>query len=211
MALQVKINPPDEIERLVNDNRKLVAFFANQFEHRRLANWDDLISNGEIGLWRAARRYNPKKGKFSTYAAHWVRKYFFKAVEEQLRMWKVSLNAPRWNVSLNAPVGKSDEPKERGDVIADKTAATPAELLARGDDAERFNSLMAVAGLNDREKEIIKQRYGLNDVAKPKTQKQIARKMKLTRRRIGQIEKGAREKLAALSLEALPPDFPEFS
>jgi RNA polymerase sigma factor (sigma-70 family) len=198
MAHQVKRNPPDEVERLVNDNRKLVPFFASRFNHRRLVNWDDLISNGEIGLWSAARRYNPEKGKFSTYAAHWIKKYFFKAVEEQIRMWKVSLNAPRWNVSLNAPVGKS---KERSDVIADKTAATPAELLARGDDAERFNSLMEVAGLDDREREIIKERYGLNDAGKPKTQKQIARKLKLTRRRIGQIEKVAREKLEALSLK----------
>lgn len=211
MAHKVKINPPDEIERLVNDNRKLVPFFANQFSHRRLVNWDDLISNGEIGLWKAAGRYNPEKGKFSTYAAHWIRKYFLKAVEEQIRLWKVSLNAPRWNVSLNAPVGKEESNWERGDVIADKTAATPAELLARGDDAERFNSLMEVAGLDDRERAIIKQRYGMNDAGKPKTQKQIARKLKLTRRRIGQIEKGAREKLEALSLEALPPDFPDFS
>jgi RNA polymerase sigma factor (sigma-70 family) len=214
----MKINPPDVVARLVNEHQKLVPYFAILFKRTRrgrIAKWDDLISYGNIGLVKAVERFDPAKGgKLSTYAGWWIKKYFHKAVKEQILLWKVSLKAPGWNVSLDAPVGKpkakSKHKLERGEVIAYENAPTPAELLITRDLLERFEYAMEVAGLTDREREIIVQRHGL-DGGERKTQKQIAKKLELTRRRIGQIEKGAREKLEALSPKSLSPDFPEFS
>lgn len=196
MMAKCQINPPDEVERLLGEHQLLVAFFASRFSWRRLAKWDDLISYGKIGLREAAKRYNPARGKFSTYAAHWIRKYLFEAVVEQIRLVN--------RISLEDRVGP-DGCFERSEVTADERALTPAQLLITSDVLARFNRAMAAAGLGDREKEIIVQRYGV-DGDTEKTQKQIAKKMGLTPRRIGQIEKIAREKL-----ESLPPNFHDFS
>jgi RNA polymerase sigma factor (sigma-70 family) len=205
----MKINPPDVVARLVNEHQKLVPYFASLFKRTRrgrIAKWDDLISYGNIGLVKAVERFDPAKGgKLSTYAGWWIKKYFHQAVKEQILLWKVSLNAP-----VDKSKAKSNHKLERGEVIADENARTPAELLITRDLLERFEYAMEAAGLTDREREIIVQRHGL-DGGERKTQKQIAKKLELTRRRIGQIEKGAREKLEALSPKSLSPDFPEFS
>jgi len=111
--------------------------------------------------------------------------------------------------SFDDPVGNDDGGMTRHEVIADKNAWTPAQLSANGDLLERFERAIEAAGLSDREREIIVQRHGL-DGDKRKTQKQVARKLGLTRQRIGQIEKSVRDKL-----KALPPSFsqdlPDFS
>ena len=195
------MNPPDEVERLINKHQRLVPFFASVFIKKKgPTEWDDLISFGKIGLREAAHRYDPKKGKFSTYASFWITKYFFQAAKEQREL--------RMKFSFNDRVGHAGD-VTRHEVVSDKNAPIPAELMR--EIVETFQRLIAVAGLNDRERKIILQRYGLDDAGKPKTQKQIAKKLGLTRRRIGQIEKGAREKLEALSPESLSSDFPDFS
>jgi RNA polymerase sporulation-specific sigma factor len=193
----MNINPPDVVERLLNENEKLVPYFASRWGKKKKAKWDDLISFGKIGLREAAMRYDPARAKFSTYASFWIRKYLHLAVKEQAML--------TGRISFDDPVGYDDGDMTRHEVIADKNARTPAELSARRDLLERFEHLMNAVDLSAREREIIVQRYGLGG-DKRKTQKQIGRELGLTGRRIGQIEKEAREKL-----EALPPDFPDFS
>jgi RNA polymerase sigma factor (sigma-70 family) len=73
--------------------------------------------------------------------------------------------------------------------------------------AKWFKRLIACAGLDSREKEVITLRYGA-DGTEPKTQKQIAKKFGVTRRRIGQIEKNAREKIERHARQKWLPTFP---
>jgi RNA polymerase sigma factor (sigma-70 family) len=70
-----------------------------------------------------------------------------------------------------------------------------------------LNHVIMDAGLDRREREIIMLRYGVDD-GEPKTQKQIAKKLGVTRRRIGQIEKIAREKIERHAREKSRPAFP---
>jgi DNA-directed RNA polymerase sigma subunit (sigma70/sigma32) len=111
--------------------------------------------------------------------------------------------------SFDDPVGNDDGDMTRHEVIADKNAWTPVELFGRHDLFERFERAVEAVGLSDLERDIIVQRHGL-DGDKRKTQTQIARKLGLTRQRIGQIEKSAGEKLKALPPKLLSQDLPDF-
>jgi RNA polymerase sporulation-specific sigma factor len=192
------MNPPDVVNRLASENQGLVVHLAklHQGRVRKLCNarvrLADLIGAGKIGLVEAARRYDPAKGKFSTYAACWINKYLFKA-----RHKRRSVSA----LSLNAPVGN------RGDIfledtVADKKATGACDLLSDKASLEDFRRVIMNAGLDGREREVILQRYGL-DNGELKTQRQIAKSMGLTRARIGQIEKTATGKLEARIRELL--------
>jgi RNA polymerase sporulation-specific sigma factor len=160
----------------------LVVHFAKKhketFMHINLA---ELIAAGKIGLMKAAERFDPRKGKFSTYAAFWIKKEMFRALPRE----KLPVA-----FSLDAQIGAD---LTGHDVIPDKKTAS--ELLRAKDIAGRFRRLMVAAGLDTREMEIISQRYGLSDEGRPKTQRHIARELRLSRARIGQIEKIAREKI----------------
>jgi RNA polymerase sigma factor (sigma-70 family) len=161
----------------------LVVHFAKQhkkdFEHINLA---ELIAAGKVGLMKAAERFDPRKGKFSTYAAFWIKREMFRALPRE----KLPIA-----FSLDAHVRGTDLTEH--DAIPDKRTAS--ELLIAEGFAGRFRQLMVAAGLDNREVEIISQRYGLNDGWRPKTQRHIARELRLSRARIGQIEKIAREKI----------------
>ena len=62
-----------EVEALIESNMRLVLKIANEFLGRGLS-WDDLVSEGNMGLVIAARRFDPTRGaKFSTYSACWIK------------------------------------------------------------------------------------------------------------------------------------------
>jgi len=61
------------INGLVTNNMKLVISIARKYGDAE--DLDDLVQEGAIGLFTAAKRYDPKKGSFSTIATWWVKKY----------------------------------------------------------------------------------------------------------------------------------------
>ena len=60
-----------EARALTEDNLALVPFFMNRMH--LFGEWDDLEQAGRIGLMRAADKYEPELGKFSTYASAWIK------------------------------------------------------------------------------------------------------------------------------------------
>jgi RNA polymerase sporulation-specific sigma factor len=182
------MNSTTDVDRLVSENQGLVVHLAKQHQ-RRVLLWcatrislADLIAEGKIGLAKAAKRFNPAKGKFSTYAAFWINKHLFKARFKRLAA-----------VSLSKPIGDGITLL---DAVADNKARPASDLVSEQDARKVFRRVMVDAGLDDRERAIMFQRYGLDD-GQPKTQKQIAKKLVLTKQRIGQLEKVARGKIEA--------------
>ena len=72
-----------EVEALIESNMRLVLKIANEFLGRGLS-WEDLVSEGNMGLVIAAHRFDPSRGaKFSTYSACWIKQAIRLAIAEQ--------------------------------------------------------------------------------------------------------------------------------
>ena len=93
--------------------------------------------------------------------------------------------------SLNAPIS-DDDSTEFGETVGDEDAPTPFELLTRQKLARRVGDLLEV--LDHRERNIIFQRFGLDD-GKPGTLEEVGKKFRVTRERIRQIQNIALAKM----------------
>lgn len=79
----------DAVDRLINSNLRLVVKIALEYYNSR-HDILDLIQEGNEGLVRAARKYNPYKGaKFSTYSSFWIRAYILKHIMDSWSMVKI--------------------------------------------------------------------------------------------------------------------------
>jgi len=104
---------------------------------------------------------------------------------------EIALNAPNDTISLERPVG-SDGEAQLGDFVEDGDALDPFEVAAEA--AARAQLGEAMCMLDDREREVITLRYGL-DGAPPRTLSDVGKRFELTRERIRQIEGRALAKL----------------
>jgi len=100
-------------------------------------------------------------------------------------------------VSLETPIG-SEGDTELADIVADKSASTPFDVVADGMLASEVDKLLAP--LEEREREILRLRYGL-DRGDPRTLEEVGSVLNLTRERIRQIERTALSKLRHPSSE----------
>src|ERR1700686_2117602 len=108
--------------------------------------------------------------------------------------------------SLDAPIS-DDDSTEFGEIVGDEDAQTPFELLRDKNLRDEVSELLEV--LDDRERKIIFQRFGL-DGGKPKTLEEVGKKFGVTRERIRQLQNIALAKLRrALSKKEKPIDIPQ--
>src|SRR6201985_2277946 len=108
--------------------------------------------------------------------------------------------------SLDAPIS-DDDSTEFGEIVGDEDAQTPFELLRDKNLRDEVSELLEV--LDDRERKIIFQRFGL-DGGKPKTLEEVGKKFGVTRERIRQLQNIALAKLRrALSKKEKPIEIPQ--
>lgn len=103
------------------------------------------------------------------------------------------LEAARTPSSLEAAVGE-DEETRLGDLVRDVTAQSPEEAAMRGQMAAEVER--AMAPLNDREREVMRLRYGLG-TEREYTLEEVGRRLGITRERARQIEAKALQKMKA--------------
>ena len=86
LARAIKTGDQQALKRLVEANLRFVVSVAKQYQHQGM-NLSDLINEGNIGLIKAASRFDETKGfKFISYAVWWIRQSILSAIQEQGRL-----------------------------------------------------------------------------------------------------------------------------
>lgn len=92
LAQRIKAGDEVALERLVRANLRFVVSVAKQYQNQGIS-LPDLINEGNLGLIKAAQRFDETKGfKFISYAVWWIRQSILQAVAEQSRLVRLPLN-----------------------------------------------------------------------------------------------------------------------
>lgn len=100
-------------ERLVAANLRFVVSVAKQYQHKGLS-LTDLIDEGNIGLVKAAEKFDETRGfKFISYAVWWIRQSILQAIAEQSRMVRLPLNQVGALSKINNEIQKFEQEHQR--------------------------------------------------------------------------------------------------
>ena len=92
LARRIRDGDEKALETMIHANLRFVVVVAKQYQNQGLS-LSDLISEGNIGLMKAARRFDEKKGfKFISYAVWWIRQAILHALAEQARLIRLPVN-----------------------------------------------------------------------------------------------------------------------
>jgi len=171
---------------LIEHNLRLVAHIVKKFDNTG-EDMEDLISIGTIGLIKAIESYRPNKGtKLATFAA--------RCIEKEILMHLRSLKKTRKVVSLHDPIGTDKEGNEITliDILGSEADDVIKEVDLKIEKSKIYRNLDI---LDDREKEVVVGRFGLDTGGEERTQREIAKELGISRSYVSRIEKRALMKL----------------
>lgn len=92
LAQRIRADDQEALDTLVRSNLRFVVSVAKKYQNQGV-NLSDLINEGNLGLIRAAHKFDETKGiKFISYAVWWIRQAILQALAEQSRIVRVPLN-----------------------------------------------------------------------------------------------------------------------
>ncbi|URN42133.1 sigma-70 family RNA polymerase sigma factor [Peptoniphilus genitalis] len=236
----IEKNSKEDKELLVKANEGLVYKFANKyyrFYRPRCLDLDDIIQFGQVGLLKAAERFDFSKGtNFSTYAVIWIKQSIGRGIQDMGEIVRIPVHINEKINKLTRLEKKSeslygyinddyiieemDETLEKIKnyrLVRYRFLKTPSLDIKVGEDGDtnlkefiedpqvnieqeyEINNLKALINrelnkLDDREKIIIKQRFGLDGYS-PMTLEEVGKEFGVTRERIRQVENKVLKKL----------------
>ena len=181
LALLQAMEQGDKTARsqLIERNLRLVVYIARRFDNTGV-NVEDLISIGTIGLIKAVETFQRAKGiKLATYAS--------RCIENEILMHLRKIANQRTELSFDEPLNTDWDGNE---LLLSDVLGTESDLVMRPIEADVDRQLLyrSIDRLEEREKQIITMRYGLD--GKPeRTQKEVADLMGISQSYISRLEK----------------------
>lgn len=164
---------------LIERNLRLVVYIARKFENTGIG-VEDLISVGTIGLIKAVNTFNPeKKIKLATYAS--------RCIENEILMYLRRNSKVKAEISFYEPLNIDWDGNE---LLLSDILGTENDIVYNliEDEIDKELLFLALKHLNDREKEIVRLRFGLNGT-REKTQKEVADMLGISQSYISRLEK----------------------
>ena len=172
-------------KKLIEHNLRLVAHVIKKY-YSSACDQDDLISIGTIGLIKAVSTFKAEKGsRLATYAS--------RCIENEVLMYFRSIRKSNQDLHFGDPIEASKDGNALTlmDVIADEVNI--ADEIDKKNKLQRLEVLLHTA-LDDREKEIIKLRYGIG-ADKELTQREVAKLLGISRSYVSRIETSVLKRL----------------
>ena len=111
-------------DKLVTANLRFVVSVAKQYQHQGLT-LTDLIDEGNIGLIKAAQKFDETRGfKFISYAVWWIRQSILQAIAEQSRIVRLPLNQVGSLNKINHEINKFEQENQRHPSVSELSDAT---------------------------------------------------------------------------------------
>jgi RNA polymerase primary sigma factor len=124
LAKKIKEGDQESLERLTKANLRFVVSVAKQYQNQGLS-LSDLINEGNLGLIKAAQRFDETRGfKFISYAVWWIRQSILQALAEQSRIVRLPLNKVGSLNKINRAFSELEQEFER-----EPSSSELAELL----------------------------------------------------------------------------------
>lgn len=164
---------------LIERNLRLVVYIARKFENTGV-NVEDLVSVGTIGLIKAVNTFDPdKKIKLATYAS--------RCIENEILMYLRRNSKVKAEISFYEPLNIDWDGNE---LLLSDILGTDNDVVYNliEDEVDKQLLMIAMKKLNEREKEIIKLRFGLTGMGE-KTQKEVADMLGISQSYISRLEK----------------------
>lgn len=175
-------------DKLIEHNLRLVVFLAKKYENTKI-DLEDLVSIGTIGLIKGVNTYqNDKNIKLATYAS--------RCIDNEILMYLRKTKKKRSEVSFEDSLSFDAEGNE---LHLEDVLGTEEDIVTKPIEIELDKYMMyrEVAKLNDRDREIIELRYGLNG-KKEMTQKEVANLLGISQSYISRIEKKVIKRLSSI-------------
>ena len=127
LARKIKEGDKDALQKLTRANLRFVVSVAKQYQHQGLS-LPDLINEGNIGLIKAAEKFDDTRGfKFISYAVWWIRQSIMQALADQSRLVRLPLNQVGSVNKINKISNKFEQEFQRKPSLTELSHATNIE------------------------------------------------------------------------------------
>lgn len=175
-------------DKLIEHNLRLVVYLSKKYENTKVE-LEDLVSIGTIGLIKGINTYkNDKNIKLATYAS--------RCIDNEILMYLRKNKKRKADVSLDESLSFDSEGNE---LHLEDILGTESDIVTKNLEENDMKKIMLreIGKLNERDKQIMVLRYGLNET-KEYTQKEVAELLGISQSYISRIEKKVISKISSM-------------